>query len=226
MEFVLVHGPPVGPATWRWAAEALASAGHDVVVPDLRRATLSGEPAVVVTDVVAECPSDPEVVVGHSGAGVLLPSIAHSLSSRARPRLVFVDAVIPECDGEAKLDPVVVDLLRTLAVDGVLPPWSVWLGEGGVERMIPDGELRAEVEAELPELPMTLFEVGLPVPEGWCDWPCAYLLLSEDMRDEAERARSLGWSVLEDVGNHLDVVNRATEIARDLLQLVEQRPER
>lgn len=42
-------------------------------------------------------------------------------------------------------------------------------------------------------------------------------LLSEDMRDEAERA--LGWSVLEDVGDHVDVVSRAAEVAADLLQL-------
>lgn len=69
--------------------------------------------------------------------------------------------------------------------------------------MIPNSELRAQADAELPELPLTLFEGALPVPAGWCEWPCAYLLLSEEMRDEAERARSLGWIVLEDVGNHL-----------------------
>ncbi len=57
------------------------------------------------------------------------------------------------------------------------------------------------------------------VPACWCEWPCGFLLLSEDMRDEAERARSLGWSVLEDVESHLDVVNRAAEIAADLLQM-------
>lgn len=197
----------------------MTSADHGVVVPDLRRAAVSGQPAAVVRDVVAECPTDTDVVVGHSGAGVLLPAIAESLSSRVRPRLVFVDAVIPDCEGEAKLDPAVVELLRTLAVDGVLPPWSVWWGEGGVERLIPDSEMRARVEAELPELPMTLFEVALPVPNGWCEWPCGYLLLSEDMRDEAERARSLGWSVLEDLGNHLDVVNRAPEVAADLVRI-------
>ena len=219
MEFVLVHGPPVGPATWRWAAEELAAAGHGVVVPDLRRASLSGEQAAVVADVVAECRPDTDVIVGHSGAGLVLPSIAAALPPHGRPRLVFVDAVIPECEGEAKLDPIVVDLLRAGAVDGILPPWSAWLGEGGVEQMIPDDELRAHVEAELPELPMALFEGGLPVPAGWCDWRCGYLLLSEDMRDEAERARSLGWSVLEDVGNHLDVVNRAADIADDLVRI-------
>ena len=219
MRFVLVHGPPVGPATWRRVADALTSRGHSVVVPDLRRAALTGQPAAVVAHAVAECPTDTDVVVGHSGAGLSLPMIADSFPPQARPRLIFVDAVIPECEGESGLNPVVVDLLRTLAVDGVLPPWSAWLGEGVVERMIPEDDLRAEVEAELPELPMTLFEGALPVPPGWCEWQCGFLLLSEDMRDEAERARSLGWSVLEGVGNHLDVVNRAAEVAADLVRL-------
>ena len=39
------------------------------------------------------------------------------------------------------------------------------------------------------------------------------------MRGEAERARSTGWPVLEDLGNHLDVVNRAAEVATDLVQI-------
>jgi pimeloyl-ACP methyl ester carboxylesterase len=219
VKFVLIHGPPVGPATWRWVGEVLTSAGHDVVVPDLRRAALSGQPAEIVRDAAAECPPDTDVVVGHSGAGLLLPGIADSMPSSARPRLVFVDAAIPVCEGEARLDPVVADLLRPLAVEGVLPPWSAWWGEGEVERLIPNREMRARVEAELPELPMRLFDEGPPAPAGWCEWQCDYLLLSEEMRGEAERARSLGWPVLEDLGNHLDVVNRAADVAADLVRI-------
>jgi hypothetical protein len=67
--------------------------------------------------------------------------------------------------------------------------------------MIPDSEMRARAAAELRK------------------WSCDYLLSSEDMRGEAERARSLGWSVLEDPGNHLDVVNRATEVAANLVRI-------
>lgn len=225
MKFVLVHGPPAGPATWHWVAEALTSAGHGVVVPDLRQAAVSGQHAAVVREVVAACPSDIDVVAGHSGAGILLPAIANSLSTPVRPRLVFVDAAIPDCEGEARLNPDVVDLFRPLAVDGVLPPWSVWLGEGGVERMIPNSEMRARVVAELPELPLTLFEDALSVPAGRCEWSWDYLLLSEDMRVEAERARSIGWSVVEDVGNHLDVVDRAAEVAATLMRISDRRVE-
>ena len=47
---------------------------------------------------------------------------------------------------------------------------------------------------------MTLFEAALLVPAGWCEWLRGYLLLSEEMRGDAERARSLGWSILEHLG--------------------------
>lgn len=221
VKFVLIHGPPVGPVTWRWVAEALASAGHGVVVPDLRRAAMSGDAAAVVSEAVGACPSDTDVVVGHSGAGLLLPAIANALSTSVRPGLVFVDAAIPGCEGEAKLNPAVVDLLRPLAVNGVLPRWSVWWGEprGGLEQVIPDTERRARVEAEQPELPIKLFDSALAVPAGWCEWPCAYLLSSEEMRGDAERARMLGWPVIEHLGNHLDVVNRPAEVAANLVRL-------
>ncbi len=100
-----------------------------------------------------------------------------------------------------------------------MPPGFLWLGEGGLERLIPDSEMRARVEAELPELPMRLFDEGLPAPAGWCEWQCDYLLLSEEMRGEAEQACLLGWPVLEDLGNHLDVVNRPAEVAADLVRI-------
>lgn len=67
---------------------------------------------------------------------------------------------------------------------------------------------------------MTLFEGSISVPVGWCEWSSAYLLLSEGMRSEAERARLRGWTVLERLGSHLDVVNRPTEVAVDLVRLV------
>lgn len=180
---------------------------------------MSGEAAAMVGEAVAASPSDTDVIAGHSGAGLLLPSILDSLSTPVRPRPVFVDAALPDCEGEARLNPAAIEALRPLAVDGVLPPWSTWWGAGGVEQLIPDRQMRARVEAELLELPMTLFESTLPVAVGWCDWLCDYLLLSEDMRGESERARSLRWTVEEDLGNHMDVVNRPDEVAAHLVRM-------
>src|SRR5688500_16898946 len=100
MRFLLVHSPVVGPATWRWVAEARTSEGHEVAVPGFRTAAATGHPQAVVSAAVASTPSDEAVVVGHSGAGFFLPSIAARLPSPAR-RIVFVDAGIPPCEGVA-----------------------------------------------------------------------------------------------------------------------------
>ena len=89
-----------------------------------------------------------------------------------------------------------------------------------MEDLIPDGERRAQIEAELVELPVKLFQESVPVPVRWCEWSSAYLLLSEDMCSEAERARFLGWTVLDRLGSHLDIVNRSTEVATDLVRIV------
>jgi pimeloyl-ACP methyl ester carboxylesterase len=81
MELLLVHSPLVGPTTWSWVATALSAAGHDAIVPDLRSSALTGQPLEFVDQAVSSTPSDwsGPLVVGHSGAGFLLPSIADSL---------------------------------------------------------------------------------------------------------------------------------------------------
>ena len=115
-------------------------------------------------------------------------------------------------------DPVegTVDLALAMYADetGGTALWS----ESQLGVVVTGGHFRIALGSET-ALPMSLFEGVLPVPAGWCGWPTGFLLLSEDMRDEAARARSLGWSVLEDVGNHMDVVNRAVEVAADLVRI-------
>jgi hypothetical protein len=94
MDFLLVHSPLVGPTTWRWVAAALSAAGHGAVVPDLRSSAVTGRPRSFVGEAVSSTPSDwsKPVVVGHSGAGFLLPSIVERLDA---VHAVFVDAGLP-----------------------------------------------------------------------------------------------------------------------------------
>ncbi len=120
MRFVLLHSALVGPSTWRPVAEVLLSTGHHVTVPDLRGAATTGQPQAVIDAAVGATATDSAVVVGHSGAGFFLPSIADRLASPAR-RLVFVDAGIPPCEGPATASADFLDQLRSLAVNGVLP---------------------------------------------------------------------------------------------------------
>src|SRR3954447_4643218 len=100
MKFVLVHSPLVGPTTWRWVADVLSTAGHETVVPDLRAVAASGLPDAVVATAAAMVPQEwaAVVIVGHSGAGSLIPSIAATLGRRT-VQIIFVDAGLPPCEG-------------------------------------------------------------------------------------------------------------------------------
>lgn len=218
MRFVLVHSPLVGPATWRWVADALVRTGHEVTVPDLTTAALTGDPHAFVEVARRSTPIGSCVVAGHSGAGFFLPSIAADVDAAAR-RLVFVDAVMPPCGGAAAPSADFLDRLRELAVDGVLPRWSTWWGEGAMARLVLDPDRRAVIEAELPEIPLSFYESEVAIPIGWCERLAGYLLLSEAYRDDARIARGRGWRVAERLAGHLDIVNDAEVIARELVAL-------
>jgi hypothetical protein len=213
MQLALFHSPLVGPTTWRWLANSLDVAGHDVVVPDLRDAALAGDPGAMIASAADAIPHDwsAPVLVAHSGFGSLAPLVAERLGGP--PTFVFVDAGLPPCHGRATPSADFLDHLRTLAVDGVLPKWSTWWGEGVMETLVPARDRRVELEAEMPEIPLTFFESAFEVPGGWCESRGSFLLLSEPYRDDAERARALGWPTVHRLGSHLDIVNDPDGIA-------------
>jgi hypothetical protein len=214
---MLVHSPVVGPTTWRWVGEKLAVLGHRADVPDLREASLSGDPQAFIDAARAHLSSDTDVIVGHSGAGFFLPVIA--LPPASALRMVFVDAGVPPCEGEGTAGGSFVERLRELASNGVLPPWSRWWGEGAMEMLVSDPDRRRSIEGELPEVPIRFFESPVALPDGWCGWPAAFVLLSESYRSDAATAAALGWPVVEHLGTHLDVVNQPTVIAESLVAL-------
>jgi hypothetical protein len=219
VNFLLVHSPVVGPSTWRWVAEALNEAGHEVIVPNLVAAATTGDPATFTAAAVEAADSDePVVLVGHSGAGALLPQIAVGLAPRPRLTL-FVDAGIPPCEGVFTAGGDFLPTLRELASDGILPKWSRWWDDGVLEAILPDQERRREVEGELPEVPLQFYERPIAVPAGWCADAAAYLLLSDGYRRDADRAMHLGWPVHERHGEHLDIVTCDRDIADLLLDL-------
>jgi pimeloyl-ACP methyl ester carboxylesterase len=95
VEFVLVHGTTQSPAGWDRLAGALGARGHRVTLIDLP----TGQPEWTVTDYAREAaaqagdPAGRRVVVGHSGAGVLLPAIAGAAEASAA---VWLAAYVPD----------------------------------------------------------------------------------------------------------------------------------
>ena len=217
--FILVHSPLVGPVTWSWVARELQQRRHRVLVPSLKGAAISGSWQRCVDVAIREAPSETVVLVGHSGAGPLLPAIASRMESSPK-RLVFVDAALPLLASDTPLVPKeFLDFLKGLARNGMLPKWSEWFGAGAMEELIPDDERRAAVLADLPELPLSYFTERVPMPAEWASVEGAYILLSDPYRSDAARAASRGWPVRELLGAHLDIVTRSSAVADMLLEL-------
>jgi hypothetical protein len=211
-DFVLVHSPVTGPSTWRWVAAELTERGHRVALPAAPPAATSLGWAAFVGSVVALARGlrNP-VLVGHSGAGPLLPQIGDRLRASA---LVFVDSDIPPENGDAPLvPPDFLEFLREQAVGRRLPPWSEWFGPAAMAELIPDEDRRAAVLAELPALPLSFFEERVPVPAGWTEGRCGYVLLSEVYAEQAAKAETSGWPVVRQAGGHLDIVTRPEAVA-------------
>ena len=185
--FALVHSPLVGPSTWRWVAQELEAAGYRARVPRVP-AEVTAHGWVSFSDAVAGQISSGEVLVGHSGAGPLLPQIAERAAGPPSA-LVFVDAAVPPPAGRAELMPdgMLAELLQ-LATGGMLPPWSDWFGPDVMQKLIPDESKRAAVVAELPMLSLGYFEDPVPLPNGWAGIPCGYVLVSEAYEAEAHDA--------------------------------------
>jgi hypothetical protein len=217
MRFALVHSPFVGPSTWRPVAEVLTAGGHEVALPDLRAAAHGGDPHVFIRAARAAVLPGTDVIAGHSGAGFFLPSIAAVNENPAT--LMFVDAGIPPPEGSGTPGGDFIEQLSALSTGGLLPRWSQWWGEDAMERLVPDVRLRAEIEAELVEVPLGFYEQSVNVPTRWREWPAGFLLLSESYRADAATALALGWPTRELLGAHLDVANFPAEIARGILDL-------
>src|SRR5438067_2737601 len=190
MRFVLLHSPVVGPSAWRWVAAVLRSDGREAIVPNLVSAAVSGDPIVCAAAAARAVESDEDtVIVGHSGAGVVLPIVGARVAWKPR-QMVFVDAPVPPCVGAFSAGGEFLPILREFATNGALRKWSAWWGEGVMEALVHDDRRRREIEAELPQVPLAFYEMPLEVPTAWCKGAAGYVLLSEAYRPEANKATS------------------------------------
>ena len=89
---VLVHSPLTGPLTWQPVARVLTARGYSAVVPSLVEGLMGPRPyyprlaARVAEAVLHEARGAREaVLIGHSGAGAILPAAAPGSTRSRRP---------------------------------------------------------------------------------------------------------------------------------------------
>ena len=130
---VLLHSPLVGPLTWQPAATSLHAAGYQVAVPSLTGVLDTGPPshrtlAGRAAETIRQAnPTGAVVLIGHSGAGALLPAAAEA-SGTPLAAAVFVDAILPHpgVSWFQTAPQALREQLRGLARDGRLPAWHRW----------------------------------------------------------------------------------------------------
>jgi hypothetical protein len=201
-----MHSPLVGPSTWAPVAARLPNA----VVPSFLHLADAAPPfwplvAQTVAAAVAPLPSEAQVVlVGHSNAGRFMPVVVDAID-RAVRSCVFVDASLPAREGPTNaVSPALLEIARGKAQGGRLPPWAQWWDEADIAPLFPDAQTMRAVCDEQPGLPPSFFEQHIPVPSGWDDRPCSYLMFGADGDDDkAADARERGWRVEHMRGLHL-----------------------
>jgi len=198
----------------------LSDEGHVARVPDLRCAV---DPPAGWWDRAADASAamagyEPAVVVGHSGAGVLLPMIAARLAGVRS--VVFVDAVVPARTGATGTSEQLRSFLDDLPVqDGLLPRWSQWWSKDTVAKLLPDPAQRELLEAEQPRLARSFYDLAVPVPQVWPDERVGYLQLSPAYEQAGREAAERGWLVERLDGHHLQLVTRPVEVAERIVHL-------
>jgi hypothetical protein len=222
--FVFIHSPRVGPLTWALVADEVRRHGYTALVSALPDSRYISPPywkrhaEAIAQSVESTSQEHHLILVGHSGAGPLLPAIREALN-RSVAAYVFVDAAIPRA-GASRFDlfesSEAVRQFSQAAVTGLLPTW----GEEDLRDDLPNAELRRRFVAELRPLPVAVYEEPLPVFVGWPDAPCAYLHFSSFYESPAAWAQQAGWAYTQLKGGHFHMLVDPLAVAEALLRLV------
>jgi pimeloyl-ACP methyl ester carboxylesterase len=217
---VLVHSPLTGAAAWGSLPGVLRDRGHRVVVADVQDD--DGPPyasrfvARAALQVRSAAGAGPTYLVGHSGAGYLLPLLGAARRAARAPvsGYVYLDAGLPPGRPTSRLDlmraesPEHADeLVALLDAGGRYPAWP----DAGLRRLArPRGR--------------DFFTEPLPVAPDWPDAPCGFLRLSPAYDGALRLARLRGWPVIDGPddrpGGHFAALVDPAGVADDLVELL------
>ena len=226
--FALVHSPLLGPRSWQAVDAALDSRGERSFVVDISEGlTVDRDFYAALGEVAARQIREPVILVAHSGAGALIPSILRAAAGRVEA-VVFVDALLPH-PGRSWFDTAPGALaarLRRQSRGGVAPRWPDWLPPERLEQLLPDRRMRESLIGDAAAAPLAFLDEPAP------DWPapapprgCAYLQLSSAYDREAREAHASGWPSRRLDGHHLWIMANPSLVAAAVTDLAAKLPE-
>ena len=229
---MLAHSPLTDASAWGALPAVLRDRGHEVVVLDVTdddgppyAARYVARAALQVRDALG---AGPAVLVGHSGAGYLLPLLgAARRAARAPvPAYVFLDAGLPPARPSSRLDLLRAELgadaeplVEHLAAGDRYPDWT----DEDLRGDLPDEAVRAAVLSCARPRDEAFFTETLPVAPDWPDAPCGYLQLSASYDGAARLAGLRGWPVVggpDAPGGHFAALAAPDRVADDLEALL------
>jgi len=225
---VLLHSPFARASTWGSLPASLRGRGHDVLVVDVddddHAPFAAAYVAQAALQISAADPRMPLTLIGHSGAGPLLPQIGYAQRAARRQvgAYLFLDSRLPRA-GASRLDLMhdadeeAAHLVHDeLAGGGLAPMWS----DGDLTGSGLDPAQRAVVLAAARPRGLAFFEEVLPHPGDWPDAPCGYLQTSPGYAGSARVARLHGFEVSSTSGGHLAALTEPARLAQALIDLV------
>lgn len=230
---VLAHSPLTGPEAWGELPAELDGRGHRVVMVEVRDDDAppyaSRYVARAALQVREACGDAGTVLVGHSGAGYLLPLLgAARRAARATVAgYVFLDAGLPPSRPMSRLDlmraedPSWATAVEELLADGGrFPDWT----DDDLRDLLTDDAARAALVGGLRPRAHDFFAEPLPVAPDWPDAPCGYVRLSAAYDLPARLAGQRGWPQVigtdDRPGGHFAMLADPAAVADDLESLL------
>jgi hypothetical protein len=226
----LLHSPLTSASAWGELPDELRRRGHRVVVPEVldddHPPYASRYVARASLQLADDAASERLILIGHSGAGPLLPQIGFARHSAGAPvaGYVFFDAMLPRVpQATTRLEIMGLEdrqfatsLEEQLRAGQRFPDWS----SADLEQVIPDTGHRAVLLAGLRPRGVDFFAEPLPMPEDWPDARCAYVQLSPAYDVPAATAAQRGWAVRRLNLHHFAALTHDQEVADALSELL------
>jgi hypothetical protein len=187
-----------------------------VRVPSMLSVSQSAPPywPAGTNSIVTSAADEPVVLVVHSNAGLFVPGVVEALGEQIRG-VLFVDAALPGFGHHTKPE-----FLNKLAVvDGLLPPWTSWWDETDVVALFPDPQVRAQVEAEQPRMPLAYYDHLPPAPPEWAPPRCGVIWFGPPYDIGAAEATRRGWPTIHLPGSHLHMLTAPDAVATAVLDM-------